>query len=109
MVHICTCFKCSLLKKSFRVSGKITNNIRLFKEKGRKNGESKEFFLERSGGITGTHSRKQGLKRGTDARETRREWRLTGIQTVADSVLPGAKKSATTGKTPCGCRQKVCD
>jgi len=52
---------------------------------------------------------KKGPERGTDGRETRREWRLTGIQTVADSVLPGAKKSATTGKTPCGCRQKVCD
>ena len=58
MVHICTCFKCSLLKKSFRVSGKITNNIRLFKEKGRKNGESKEFFLECGGDITGTRTRK---------------------------------------------------
>ena len=50
-------------------------------------------------GITGTCSRKQGPERGTDAREARREWRLTGIQTVADSVLPGAKKSATEGKT----------
>jgi len=52
---------------------------------------------------------KQGLERGIDGRETRREWRLTGSQTVADSVLPAAKKSAATGKTPCGCSQKVCD
>ena len=52
---------------------------------------------------------KKGLERGTDGREKRIKWRLTGIQTVADSVLAGAKKSAAKAKTPCGCRQKVCD
>ena len=51
----------------------------------------------------------KGLERRTDGRKTRREWRLTGIQTVADSVLPGAKKSATKAKTPCDGSQKVCD
>jgi len=52
---------------------------------------------------------KKGLERRTDGRKTRREWRLTGTQTVADSVLAGGKKSAAKAKTPCGCRQKVCD
>ena len=42
---------------------------------------------------------KKGLERGTDGREKRIKWRLTGIQTVAGSVLAGAKKSATGGKT----------
>ena len=59
--------------------------------------------------LLGSVPGKKGLERGTDGREKRIKWRLTGTQTVADSVLAGAKKSATTGKTPCGCRQKVCD
>jgi len=59
----------------------------------------KKNFLGHGGGITGTCSRKQGLKRGTDGREKRIKWRLTGTQTVDDSVLAGGKKSATGGKT----------
>ena len=69
----------------------------------------KENFLGHGGGITGTHSRKQGPEREIDGRETRIMWRLTGIQTVVDSVLAGAKKSAAKAKTPCDWSQKVCD
>ena len=51
------------------------------------------------GTLLGRVQGNKGLESGIDGRKTRIVWRLTGIQTVADSVLAGAKKSATEGKT----------
>ncbi|MBR6287632.1 MAG: hypothetical protein IKR18_11775 [Bacteroidaceae bacterium] len=80
--------------------GKITNNIRLFKEKGKKKSRGQKNISQNAVGTLLRHVLgNRGLERGIEGREARREWRLTGIQTVADSVLAGAKKSATEGKT----------